>query len=128
MAGSFETLNIWQKGYELLMRVYQVTAHYPIEERYGLVTDTRRSANSIIANIAEAHGRFYFADKIRVLYQARGEVEEIRSHLKVGYGLKFLTEEEFLSFDKEYEGLSVGISSYIKFLGRSKRNLNQNLN
>lgn len=120
MAGSFEALNIWQKGYELLIRVYQVTAHYPAEERYGLVPDTRRSANSIIANIAEAHGRFYFADKIRVLYQSRGEVEETRSHLRVGRGLKYLTDEEFLSLDREYEGLSVGINSYIKSLGRSK--------
>lgn len=86
MGQSFRELRIWQKGYKLLMRIYKITAQYPPEEKYGLISDTRRSGNSIIANIAEAHGRYYFADKSRVLIIARGEVDEVRSHLSVAQG------------------------------------------
>ena len=60
MGKSFRDLKIWKKGYELLMKVYEATSKYPAEEKYGLVSDTRRSANSIIANIAESHGRYFF--------------------------------------------------------------------
>lgn len=116
MKNSFRDLRIWQKGYELLMKVYNATSKYPLEEKYGLVTDTRRSANSIIANIAESHGRYFFKDQIRVLYVARGEIEEVRSHLSVAFGLKYLSKEDFEFLDREYEGLGVGINFYIRDL------------
>jgi len=116
MGKSFRDLKIWKKGYELLMKVYEATSKYPAEEKYGLVSDTRRSANSIIANIAESHGRYFFADQIRVLYIARGEVEETRSHLSVALGRKYLSQQEFEFLDKEYEGLGVGINYYIQDL------------
>ncbi len=88
MAKGFYDLNIWKKGYALLMEIYKITAAFPKEEKYGLATQIRRSANSVIANIAEAHGRYYFADKARVLYTSRGECEETRNHLRVALGLK----------------------------------------
>jgi four helix bundle protein len=116
MGKSFRDLKIWQKGYELLMKVYEVTSKYPPEEKYGLVSDTRKSANSIIANIAESHGRYFFLDKIRILYIARGETEEIRSHLSVGLGRQYLSKEDFNFLDREYEGLGVGINFYIQDL------------
>lgn len=102
------------------MKIYRVTAKYPREEKYGLISDTRRAANSIIANIAETHGRFYFADKIRVLYQARGEVEEVRSHILVAKGLGYIPKEEADVLDNEYNGLAKGINAYIQNLKRKK--------
>lgn len=122
MAKTFFELEIWQKGYELLMEIYKITAKYPAEEKYNLIAQTRNAANSVIANIAESHGRYYFADKIRVLYTARGECEETRSHLKVAEGLRYLNKEIFDRLSNEYEGLSKGISSYISSLNRKKLN------
>ena len=86
MTKAFYELRIWQKGYELLMEIYRITSTFPKKEQYGLTSQLRNSANSVIANIAEGHGRYYFADKVRVLYTARGEVEETRSHLRVALG------------------------------------------
>jgi four helix bundle protein len=122
MKNSFRDLKIWQKGYELLMKVYDVTENYPQEERFDLTSDTRKSANSIIANIAESHGRYFFKDKIRVLYVARGEVEEVRSHLSVAFGRKYLSKEDFEFLDNGYEGLGVGINFYIHDLIKKQRN------
>lgn len=123
MAKSFYELEIWKNGFKLLLEVYKITAKYPKEEKYDLTSQTRRAANSIIANIAEAHGRFFFADKIRVLYQSRGELEETRSHLIAGFKLKYISKEVFLKTFREYEGLSKGISSYIESLKKQKTNL-----
>ena len=103
------------------MNIYEVTARYPSEEKFGLTSQTRNSANSIIANIAEAHGRYYFADKIRVLYTSRGEVEETRSHLRVALGQKYLNPDKFGFLDKEYEGLGIGINKYIESIRRNKK-------
>ncbi len=79
----------------------------------------RDSANSVIANIAEAHGRYYFADKTRILYISRGECEETRSHLRVALGLEYIDKKVFINLDEEYEGLLKGISCYIKSLKKN---------
>jgi four helix bundle protein len=116
--GSFRELKIWQKGFELLMRIYKITATYPKIERYGLVDQTNRSANAVIASIAEAHGRYYYKDKSRVLYISRGECAETQSHLSVALGLEYISMKEFNELNVEYEGLGVGINAYISSLNR----------
>lgn len=122
MAKSFYELRIWWKGYELLMKVYDITAKHPPEEKYALISDMRRSANSVIANIAESHGRYYFADKVRVLYTARGEAEETRSHIRVSFGRNYISKDEFEYLDKNYEELCKGISAYIQKIMSQKSN------
>ncbi len=44
---------VWQKAFKLLLKVYEVTKAYPKEEKYGLVSDMRRAANSVTNNISE---------------------------------------------------------------------------
>lgn len=116
----FRDLKIWQKGLEIVVRVYKLTNKFPQTERFGLTDQLRRAVNSIIANIAEAHGRYYFADKVRVLFQSRGECEETRSHLSVAKELKYLSEEDFDSLDQELAGLGMGINAYIDSLKKEK--------
>lgn len=120
MGVSIKDLNIWRKGYSLVLAVYKVTSMFPQSERYGLTDQVRRSSNSIIALIAEEHGRFHYQDKCRVLYQARGECYETMSHLQVARGLKYLSESDFDKLYKEYEGLGAGINAYIKSIQKNK--------
>ena len=120
MANTFKELRIWKKGYKLLMTIYDLTEKYPPSEKFNLVSQTRRSANSVIANIAEAQGRYYYADKVRVLYVGRGECSETQSHLVVAYGRKYIKKKVYQELDEEYEGLSRGINSYIIRLKRDK--------
>ena len=121
MVGSFRDLKIWQKAYELLMKIYEITSRYPPEEKYNLISQTRSSANGVLAGIAEAHGRYYFADKARVLYIARGECSETQSHLSVALGRGYISKEEFEELDREYEGLAKGMNSYILRLKKNKK-------
>ena len=103
--------------------IYKITKIFPLEEKYALTSQLRRSANSIIANIAESHGRFFYKDKVRVLYIARGEVEESRSHLLIACKLNYLTQEKYLEMNQAYNLLSKGINSYI--IDLNSKNLNQ---
>jgi four helix bundle protein len=49
----FTSMPLWQKGLALLVKVYELTRSFPTEEKYGMVSDMRRSANSVIHNVAE---------------------------------------------------------------------------
>jgi four helix bundle protein len=50
---SFKDLEIWQKSIDLSINIYQLTKSFPSEEKYGLISQLRRSAVSIPSNIAE---------------------------------------------------------------------------
>lgn len=112
----FCELPIWRQGYDLLTNIYDVVEHFPRDERYALVSQLLRAANSIIANIAESHGRYYYADKARVLYIARGEILEVRSHLSVAHGRKYITEKQFIALDQSYCQLAKDLNLYINSL------------
>lgn len=120
MSKKFCDLEIWQEGYNLLMEIYEISLRFPREEVFSLTSQIRRSANSIIANIAEAHGRYYFADKVRILYISRSEIEETQSHLRVALGRKYISEEKFSDLDLRYENLNKKINQYITYLRRKK--------
>ncbi len=54
---SFEKLRVWQESRELVKLIYQVSAGFPLEERFGLTSQIRSAVISISSNIAEGSGR-----------------------------------------------------------------------
>ena len=55
---NFEKLHVWQEAVEFSAEIYSTTAGFPPDERFGLVSQFRRAAVSVAANIAEGNGRF----------------------------------------------------------------------
>jgi four helix bundle protein len=52
----YRHLKAWQRAYRLALEVYAATATFPADERYGLVSQSRRAAVSVAANVAEGRG------------------------------------------------------------------------
>jgi four helix bundle protein len=61
-------LKVWQKSYELCLKIYRITAKFPREKRCGLTSQIRRSVVSIPSNIAKGYGRKTTLDYVRMLY------------------------------------------------------------
>ena len=49
----FRQLDVWQQAHKLVLMVYQVTAGFPSDERFGLVSQMRRAAVSVPANLMD---------------------------------------------------------------------------
>ena len=98
-----------------------LTQNFPKHERYGLSSQLDNSANSVIANIAEAHGRFYYGDKIRVLYTSRGEIEETQSHLIVSASRGFVSEDKSAALVDRYEKFKMKLNNYISNFWEQKK-------
>lgn len=121
MSKAFYDLEVWQIGFGLLKEVYRSTNSFPKFEQYALSSQLIRAANSVIANIAEAHGRFYYADKIRVFYISRAEIHEVRSHIRVALSQDYINKESFNKLDKEYELLTMKLNSLIAYFSNRKK-------
>jgi four helix bundle protein len=89
-AKSFRDLLVWRKAHEPVLAVYPYTAAFPKVETYGLVSQLRRAAVSVPANIAEGFRRRGRADKARFMNQAESSLEECRYYFilakDLGYG------------------------------------------
>ncbi len=57
MIKTFRDLRVWQSAHSLVLEIYKITKHFPDEERYGLISQLRRSASSIPTNIVEGFKR-----------------------------------------------------------------------
>jgi four helix bundle protein len=55
--GDFKDLIVYQKAYRLAMDIFQATKNFPTQEKFGLVSQIRRSSRSVCANLAEAYRR-----------------------------------------------------------------------
>src|SRR5437868_14937008 len=77
-AQSFRDLIVWQKSHTLVLEVYKLTRRLPREELFGLVSQMRRAAVSVPANIAEGFKRRGKSDKARHMNIAQGSLEELQ--------------------------------------------------
>jgi four helix bundle protein len=91
---SFENLEVWQIGRDLVTKVYTLTASLPQSEAFGLVAQIKRAALSVPANIAEGFGRYHYMDKAKFYLNARGSLYELKSHLLIARDLGYLKKSQ----------------------------------
>ena len=97
----------------------------PAEEKWGLNQQIRRAAQSIPANIAEGHGRFYYQETIRFCYIARGSLEEVCSHLELAHTMGYISGDVFARVSSEADRMNRLINGYIAYLKRSRQGENE---
>ena len=89
----YQDLKLWNKSMELVVDVYQLTAEFPKEEKYGLVSQMRRCAVSISSNIAEGAGRNSNKEFIHFLAVANGSSYELETQIIVANKLNLVSDE-----------------------------------
>lgn len=99
----FEEIQAWQKAYQVTLDVYPITENGSFARDFGLRDQIRRASVSIMANIAEGHGRRSNTEFANLLNIARGSAHETQSHLHIAMGLGYI---EKPNFDDLYEALA----------------------
>lgn len=120
MENSYKNLLIWQRSIGLVTEIYKITDSYPKTEMYGLTSQTRRSALSMPANIAEGWSRRYTKEYIQFLHVARGSATELETHLIIASNLNFISASDSEILQKEITEILKMLSAAIASL-RSNR-------
>ena len=87
---SFEQLDVWKAAHALVLEVYRLTSRLPETEKFGLVSQMRRAAVSVPANIAEGFKRRGRGDKSRFYNVAQASLEELRYYFILCRDLGYL--------------------------------------
>ena len=86
---NYRDLAVWQRGMDIALAVYQATKEFPDDERFGIISQLRRAATSVPANIAEGHGRSSTKDYLRHISIAIGSLAETATFIELAGRLNY---------------------------------------
>lgn len=114
----YRSLNAWRKADELVLMVYRLTKKFPRDELFGLISQMRRCAISVVANIVEGYGRRTAKDKVQFYYIARGSLNELEYYLDLSLKLGYVAAAEHEACSRLRDTVGRLLSGLIKFVER----------
>ncbi|HDQ22655.1 MAG TPA: four helix bundle protein [Candidatus Uhrbacteria bacterium] len=110
-----EDLRVWKKAHEFTIFTYKITANFPDNEKYGLISQMRRCAVSIPSNIAEAFRR-RGKDKFVFYSYADASLEELRYQFLLSYELEYINKDEYNSAKQLADEIGGMLNRWVKSL------------
>ena len=107
---SFERLEVYQAARKLVRDIYQLQNKFPLEEKYALGDQIRRSSTSITSNIAEGSGRNSIKEKIHFIEIAFGSMTESFSQLQNAQDLGYIQESDVESLRPQFNHVAALLS------------------
>src|SRR3989454_11713194 len=96
----YERLAAWRLSYRLVLGVYDATDGFPKHELYGLTSQARRAAFSVVANIAEGSAKRGAGEFRRYLDIALGSITELEVALRLARDRRYLTAESSTALER----------------------------
>ena len=87
---NYQDLKVWQKALDWAEAIYEATAHWPKDERFGLIAQIRRAAVSVASNIAEGAARRSTGEFIQFVGVAQGSLAEAETQLLLAQRFNYL--------------------------------------
>ena len=113
-----EKLDVWKRAIDFVVTVYKMTESFPRDERFGLISQIRRAAVSIPANIAEGAARHTSKEFKYFLSNAQGSVSELATELLIALRLGYLKKENFDIGNRELTSIGRMILGLSRSLSR----------
>ena len=108
-------LDVWKRSISYVTIIYELTETFPSEERFGLISQIRRSAISIPSIVAEGAARRSDKGFLQFLYISLGSVAELETQLIISNNLKFMeSSDQLLSELNEIKKMTLGLIKYVK--------------
>lgn len=113
---NFKKIKVWNEAMDLAVEIYKITANFPNEEKFGLISQIRRSAVSVSSNIAEGAGRDTNPQFLQFLSIANGSLSELRSQIILSNRLGFISNEVLGTLEDKIDKIQRMISNFKKQL------------
>lgn len=121
MKHEYKDMKIWHKAREVNLLIYNLTANFPKEETYGLSSQMRRAAVSVVSNISEGSAFESDAQVLRYLYISLGSLCEVEAQTYLSLDVKYINKVELETVLKESDQLKRMILAFMKSLKAKNR-------
>src|SRR5208282_5923157 len=118
MVKSFTDLEVWKRAHLVVLEVYRLTNPFPRSEQFGVVSQIRRAAYSIPANIAEGFGRRSTKELLQFLAISNGSLEELRYFLLLSRDLRYLSPLDLEKLEKDLKAVALMLEALRQSLQR----------
>jgi len=112
-----KNLEVWKESIELVQVLYKILKNFPIEEKYGIISQLKRAAISVPSNISEGAARKTDKEMYQFLSIAAGSLSEIDTLLEISKRLELLNDDDHkVLFEKveKIDALLRGLMKRIK--------------
>lgn len=109
-----EDFEVWKKSRLLVKHVFSTTSHAKFDKENFLKDQLKRSAISVMSNIAEGYGRGGNKEFVQFLYNANGSLNELKSQLYIATDVDLINSEQL----NEILEMTFPIELMIKSLSR----------
>jgi four helix bundle protein len=117
----YKDLIAWQKAMELVAAIYDTTDRFPSNEQFGLVSQLRRAAVSVLSTIAEGKAHYSNRDFVRFLRHWRGSLAEIETQILIAQQRKYLDSDTMTNLTHKIDELGRILSGLIKSLSKAEQ-------
>ncbi|MBI2987469.1 MAG: four helix bundle protein [Deltaproteobacteria bacterium] len=100
---SVEDLDVFKLAHELTLRIYKVTADFPREESFGIVSQMRRAVSSVGANLVEGSMRLNSREFRQFVGIARGSAAEVGYQLLLARDLGYISNQVYEETRSDYD-------------------------
>lgn len=102
--GTFRDLNVFKKAFELSMLIFVESKKFPVDEKFGLTSQIRRSSRSVSSNIGEGYRkRIYPAHFVSKCTDADMENTETQVWLDYALACEYISKEMYDDYTKRSE-------------------------
>jgi four helix bundle protein len=112
-------LKVWQKGIEIVDKVYSLTDKFPREELYGLTAQMRKASVSIPSNIAEGFVRGHPKEYRHFLYISLGSCAELDTQSIIANRRRYITDDDLKDLAEDLDHEARMLTSLINRVGPS---------
>ena len=118
---SVEDLEVFKRAHQLTLKIYKISENFPKDEIYGLISQMKRAAASICANLLEGSYRLNRPEYRQFVGIARGSSGELKYHVMLAKDLGYISQDDYASLKIELDeiskmlrGLATSLSSHKK--------------
>ena len=107
-------LDVWKEAIDLVTKVYGLTNDFPDTEKFGLISQIRRSAVSVPSNIAEGAARGSNKEYVHFLNISLASLSELETQLIISEKLNYPSDPQIVKDLEKIQSKLYKLRNYLK--------------
>ncbi|MCL2017422.1 MAG: four helix bundle protein [Alphaproteobacteria bacterium] len=109
-----EDLDVYKLAYQIVLKIYKLTAQYPNDEKFGLISQMRRAAISVVSNLAEGGARITYGEQRHFVGNARDSIVELRTQVWISRDIGIMSKEDSVDILNDIERTKMMMNGLLK--------------